>query len=389
MGALAGIFSSGGQDGYSLRRERSAPRATASYSKFLVGEDAIDGPGRGLFTAVDTRDGTVTNLPWLSRFAHGGSAVVPTSTGRMAVILTEDDLPGESQLYLFLAENDAALLEGRGQLLVFRADPGPERTRLSSRAARNAPLKGTFVPIATRLGNDWAPPDRIEDRAQAVGCMNFVRLRGAVPDRSRANVFYFADAGAGNFYDPRTARLVTGAGRVYRAELDPFDPTRVVDLRVILDGDDGDDLYGPDGLAADSRYLWIQEDPGACRPPSRARICVTTWTRTASRCWPSARAGREGEDAPQGGRRGKRRGSSTRARSSARTWLISVQANQNRPIRGTSWAAAAPAPARARLVPPSQGQGKLIEAGWAGYSGFQIAALHPRHPFAPVATRRA
>jgi len=274
IGALAGDFLIEGQDGYSRFATGTVAAARDGFliPKFLVGEDAIDGPGRGLFTAVDTRDGTVTNLPWLGRFAHGGSAVVPTSTGRMAVILTEDGVPGESQLYLFLADNDAALLQGRGQLLVFRADPGPERTRLSSRAARNAPLTGTFVPIDTRLGNDWAPPDRIEDRAQAVGCMNFVRLRDVTQDRSRANVFYFADAGAGNFYDPRTARLVTGAGRVYRAELDPFDPTRVVDLRVILDGDDGDDLYGPDGLTADPRYLWIQEDPGGVRGLHPSRI---------------------------------------------------------------------------------------------------------------------
>lgn len=274
MGALAGDFLIEAEDGYSRFASGTVGAARDGFliPKFLVGEDRTDGPGRGLFTAVDTRDGTVTNLPWLGRFAHGGSAIVPTSTGKMAVILTEDDLPGESQLYLYLADSDDALLHGRGQLFVFRADPGPERTRLSSRAARNAPITGHFVPIDTKFGNDYAPPDRIEDRAQSVGCMNFVRLRDATPDRSRSNIFYFADAGAGNFYDPRTARLVTGAGRVYRAELDPFDPTHVVDLRVILDGDDGDDIYRPDGLSSDSRYLWIQEDPGGVRGLHPARI---------------------------------------------------------------------------------------------------------------------
>jgi hypothetical protein len=274
MGALAGDFLIEGEDGYSRFASGTVGAAREGFliPKFLVGEDRIDGPGRGLFTAVDTRDGTVTNLPWLGRFAHGGSAIVPTSTGKMALILPEDDIPGESQLYMYLADNDDALLHGRGQLFVFRADPGQDRTRLSSRAARNAPLTGHFVPIDVTFGNDYAPPDRIEARAQSVGCTNFVRLRDATPDRSRANIFYFADAGANNFYDPRTGRLVTGAGRIYRMELDPFDPTHVVDLRVILDGDDGDDIYGPDALASDSRYLWIQEDPGGVRGLHPSRI---------------------------------------------------------------------------------------------------------------------
>ena len=273
-GALAGDFLIEDQDGYSRFASGTVADSRDGFliPKFLVGEDAIDGPGRGLATAVDTRDGTVTNLPWLGRFPHGGSAVVPLSTGRMALVLTEDDYPGESQLYLYLADNDAALLQGRGQLYVFRADPSRDNTRLSSRAARGDGLTGTFVPIDVRFGNDYAAPDRVEARAQALGCMNFVRLRGATPDRSRVNAFYFADAGAGNFFDPRTGRLVTGAGRIYRMELDPFDPTRVTDLRVILDGDDGDDVYRPDGLAVDQRYLWIQEDPGGVRSLHPARI---------------------------------------------------------------------------------------------------------------------
>jgi hypothetical protein len=44
--------------------------------------------------------------------------------------------------------------------------------------------------------------------------------------------------------------------------LDPFDPTRVEELRVVLDADEGDDLYRPDNLDMDDRYLMIQEDPG-------------------------------------------------------------------------------------------------------------------------------
>ncbi len=273
-GALAGDLLIEGQDGYSRFGAATVGAARDGFlvPKFLVGEQAIDGPGHGLAAAVDTRDGTVTNLPWLGRFAHSGSAVVTTSTGRMALVLTEDDLPGESQLYLFLADNDTALLQGRGQLYVFRADPGRDNTRLSSRAGRSRSIAGSFVPIDATFGNDWASSDRIEARAQALGCMNFVRLKDAATDRSQPNTFYFSDAGEAGFFDPRTGRAVTGGGRIYRVELDPFDPTRVSELRVILDADEGDDVYRPDGLAADPRYLWIQEDPGGVRGLHPARI---------------------------------------------------------------------------------------------------------------------
>jgi len=73
LGALAGDFLIEGIDGYSRFASGTVGSARDGFliPKFLVGEDRIDGPGRGLFTAVDTRDGTVTNLPWLGRFAHG------------------------------------------------------------------------------------------------------------------------------------------------------------------------------------------------------------------------------------------------------------------------------------------------------------------------------
>lgn len=233
---------------------------------FLINEESVEGVYRGVVAAVDARDGTTTNLPWLGHFKHENTVIVPLSSGKVAAILTEDGYRGESQLYMYLAENDSDFLSGRGRLYVFRLDDpaGRVNSRLSSLVTKSRPMSGTFVPLAPEDPSRPVSelPGRLEAKAQGAGCLNFVRLEDAAPDREQPNAFYFVDTGAADFYDPAAARLVTGAGRLYYARLDAFDPTRVEELRVVLDGDEGDDLYRPDNLATDDRYVWIQEDPG-------------------------------------------------------------------------------------------------------------------------------
>ncbi|MDP9369081.1 MAG: hypothetical protein M3Q03_12510, partial [Chloroflexota bacterium] len=49
-------------------------------------------------------------------------------------------------------------------------------------------------------------------------------------------------------------------GRLYSMTLDPSDPTRVTSLRVLLDGDAGDDIRNPNGIDANASTIMIQED---------------------------------------------------------------------------------------------------------------------------------
>jgi hypothetical protein len=44
---------------------------------------------------------------------------------------------------------------------------------------------------------------------------------------------------------------------------DPFDPTKVQALEVLLDAGDGDDLYRPSSIDTDEQSVMIQEYPGA------------------------------------------------------------------------------------------------------------------------------
>jgi secreted PhoX family phosphatase len=270
---------------------------------FLLNEESIVGPYQGIVVAVEVRSGAVTHLPWLGRFAHEATTIVPVSSGKLVAILTEDWYPGESQLYMYLAESDAAFLSGRGSLYVFRGDSpaGMPRTRYSSMVTKGRPITGRFVPVAPREGGAWLAPSALETRTQAAGSTNFIRLEDAAVDRTTSNTFFFVDTGDNEFRDS-SGRLVTGKGRLYSMRLDPFDPTRVEELRVLLDGDEGDDLYRPDNIDTDDRYVWIQEDPGGFRGLHTARIL--RYDTQGRRLDPMAecveRDPRRGEELPKG-----------------------------------------------------------------------------------------
>jgi secreted PhoX family phosphatase len=276
LGILAGDLLVDGSEGYSRFCAASLVGAREGFLQptFLLNEESVEGPYQGLVVAVEVRSGAVTHLPWLGRFSHEATTIVPVSSGKVVAILTEDYYPGESQLYMYLAESDAAFLSGRGALYVFRGDAPPTArgTRFSSMATKGRPITGRFVPVATRQGSSWASPSAFASRTDAAGATNFIRLEDAAVDRTQANTFFFVDTGNSEFRDPSSGRLVTGNGRLYSMRLDPFDPTRVEELRVLLDGDEGDDLYRPDNIDADDRYVWIQEDPGGFRGLHTARV---------------------------------------------------------------------------------------------------------------------
>lgn len=277
LGVLAGDYPINGTEGFSRFCAASlvGPRERFLNPTFLLNEESIEGPRHGVVAALDARDLGVTLLPWLGRFSHEATVIVPVSSGKLIAILTEDWVAGQSQLYMYLADNDADFLAGRGQLHVLRADavPGRRNTRLSSMASKSRPLTGRFVPVpALPSTSDASLPALLEDQVQKIGCLNFVSLEDAAPDRDRANGFYFVDTGGSDLRDPETGLPVTSAGRVYHVSLDPFDPTRVEELRVVLDGDDGDDIFHPDNIDGDERYLMIQEDPGSGRALHPARV---------------------------------------------------------------------------------------------------------------------
>ena len=267
-GVLAGDYLIDGTEGYSrfCAAALVGPRDGFLIPTFLLNEESLIGINHGIVVAVDARDGTVTNLPWLGRFSHEATIIVPTTSGRIVAIATEDSpVTGESQLYMYQAETDSDFMTGGGQLYVFRAEnpPGSARTRTAAVVSKSRPVAGRFVPLhVAPVLADNRRPEELEELAQRAGCLNFARLEDAAPDRERSDSFYFIDSGDATWSDPVTGRPVTSEGRLYRVTLDPTDPTTVLRLDVVLDGDDGDDVYRPDNLDSDRRCLMIQEDPG-------------------------------------------------------------------------------------------------------------------------------
>jgi hypothetical protein len=230
----------------------------------LVNETSIDSPRHGVAAALEVRPGVITDMPHWGRFRHAATAVLQHSSGSVMAIETEEGLPGESQLYMYLGNSASDLVSGRGRLYVLRADD-PRfgmNTRYASMASRSRPLTGRFVLCDNP--NELAyerQAQELENRAQQAGCLNFVRLAGLAIDPDHQNAFYFTDLGYPSPADPSSGRAVTGKGRLYRLELDPIDPTRVTSLEVILDGDQGDDIYRPDGIATSGEVMMIAEDP--------------------------------------------------------------------------------------------------------------------------------
>ncbi len=237
----------------------------------LLGEGSTAGPHRGVVAAIDVRNGTVRDLPWLGGFPHRGLAVLPLSTGGIALVMTERSWTGQSQLYLYVAQGDSDLLEGHGQLYVLRAEapPGFGPPRNLSGIGKGRPIRGRFVPIQLPDPLDAAA---VEAAAEQARCLEFVLPGGVAIDRERSDSFYFTDSGDNTLQDLSTGAIITGNGRLYHVSLDPFDPTRVDELSVVLDGDEGDDLYRPEDLATDGETVMISENPRTERGLHPSRV---------------------------------------------------------------------------------------------------------------------
>lgn len=273
-----------GSEGYT---SLSAARLVGSREGFigptlLIQESETTGSRHGAVAAIDVRGGTITELPHLGRFRHAATLVLQHSSGSVAAIETEEGPAGESQLWMYLANSASDLVLGHGRLYVLRADP-PQfgyDSRYASMAVRNRPIAGRFIlcddPQEFAIARQ---PDVLEQRAQEVRCLNFVRLGGIEADPGRSDAFYFTDLGAPSPYDPVSGRPVTANGRLYRAELDPIDPTRLTRLEVILDGDENDDVFRPGAIAAGGDALMIQEDPRARGIHASRILRYDTWTR--------------------------------------------------------------------------------------------------------------
>src|SRR5215207_813868 len=141
---LSGSYPIDGSEGYwsFCSAFLAGPEVGFDAPVFLTGEETIDGPHGGLSLAVDGATGDVTELPWLGHIRHENQVVVPGFGDRTVVVTTDDDADG-SELYLYVADSPDDVLDGNGQLHVFKADAAAG----TADVAKGDALTGRFVPL--------------------------------------------------------------------------------------------------------------------------------------------------------------------------------------------------------------------------------------------------
>lgn len=57
-------------------------------------------------------------MPWLGKFSHENTILVPNKNNKTIAFITEDGESHNSQLYMFMSDNPNNFLNGIGQLYV-------------------------------------------------------------------------------------------------------------------------------------------------------------------------------------------------------------------------------------------------------------------------------
>ena len=149
---------------------------------FFTGEESATATAGGMQLAVRADGGETRKLPWLGRFAHENYIAVPGFPGKTVLIGTDDTSPAGfgtpllSELYMYVADNAAAVLNGSGKLYVF-----------TSAAVLNAgsletghPISGSFVEVTDPASQT---PSALQTKADGLNAFKFVRLEDVDYDR--------------------------------------------------------------------------------------------------------------------------------------------------------------------------------------------------------------
>jgi hypothetical protein len=220
---------------------------------YFTGEEAINGippappAGHdGSSIAMNAETGQWWETEHFGHLQHEN--VVPTKLSKWFFLTTDDDFrPGfDAYLYAYIANSFKAAISGdpsKGSLYVWKADNATDSTQIH----KGQTLTGHFVPISQAENADSVT---LKNAAIARGAFKFDRLEDAALYHQVKGRYYFSDTGK----RPRTIR-----GRIYQFDVKPSDPTQAA-LKLILDGDAGDDIFNPDNLDTSARSIVIQED---------------------------------------------------------------------------------------------------------------------------------
>jgi uncharacterized protein DUF839 len=277
----------------------------------------------GVVVALDVRTGQHRPIYGMGRHNHENDVPIP-GYGRPVVFSGDDTFtsgpltnpldtatklaPSQSQLYSYIARSTSSLLADRGDLWAFVSDtegvknyydviPGsgtvvtghfikvpkdiatglnPDGSELKA-ADKGYPLPPidaswqTDLRSATPVGID-GPQWVLEYWSDINNVFQFVRVEDIAYDKrpGMGNVVYIVDSGRGRRVDQSldTPNFKSTNGRVWRMELDKYDPTKVTSLTVFVEGDDNPvqtltEIHQPDNIETTPNGLLLTEDPGS------------------------------------------------------------------------------------------------------------------------------
>jgi hypothetical protein len=224
----------------------------------------------------------------MGRHNHENTVAVPGYDD--LVLLSGDDTfsATTSQLYLYRADDQAAMFADDGVLYAFRvthkngaALPDPTDPFNDSNdyldIGLDDEMSGEFIPVPEDVAKGTtgeAPQDALENWSIANNVFTFIRLEDIAVDKNDSTIVYVADTGASRVQpNPATGRLHRPSGqgqadngRVFKFVLDGDDPLAVDSFTVLADGD-ADPTHpkfvgftSPDNLETSTKSLMVQED---------------------------------------------------------------------------------------------------------------------------------
>ncbi len=70
-----------------------------------------------MVVAYDTITKNKIEMPWLGKFSHENTILIPNKNNKVIVLITEDGEPNHSQLYMFISDKPNDFLTGKDNYL--------------------------------------------------------------------------------------------------------------------------------------------------------------------------------------------------------------------------------------------------------------------------------
>lgn len=267
---------------------------------FFVNEESNDQLARplgqaGYAVALDTKTGSYGAIPGMGRHNHENSVVVPGGWNEIAILSGDDTFNApSSQMYLYTAASDDAVIADQGSLWAFRVTATQDGPVDATDAFNGANDYGDMTKDDVWSGEFLRVPDAVADGDQdalenwsnANNVFQFIRVEDIATDDHDPRVVYFADTGEARALtdeqwtalspdNTASGRLHRGPssgpfgdfgnGRLFKFVMNADDPRIVDEFSIFQDGDtvpaDGVNfIRHPDNVDTSANSLMVQED---------------------------------------------------------------------------------------------------------------------------------